>query len=409
MIGNKTDLEGLNFMCDTMGSVKQGIFAKNSDRSPNEPQVVEWYPAAKHEEKKIKATYIEVEQVPYTHGFLLSRPVWLWGGEMGVNDCGVCIGNEAVFTKGAYGKTGLTGMDLLRLGLERSGSATQALSVIIELLERYGQGGNCGYDHDFFYDNSFLIMDKNELYILETAGSQWAYKKLPLGSISNRLQLTNADAFSGERCNFMKKHLEPLYSHFSGSKQRLMQTSGCIEDCITVEDFIKALRTHEEKNRFPLTGGSVTSTCMHAGGLVGDHTTSSMIVELKDTPLVWVTGCSTPCISLFKPYLFGSDVCMPVFLNGDKNAEKYWRERESFHRRVTGMRLPEDFYLELASIQKKWIHDAAGADRKNLKALCVLAPVEESEFYERWLSKLPEKKYGSIRFNRYWAKKNAKL
>ena len=303
MIGNKTDLEGLNFMCDTMGSVKQGIFAKNSDRSPNEPQVVEWYPAAKHEEKKIKATYIEVEQVPYTHGFLLSRPVWLWGGEMGVNDCGVCIGNEAVFTKGAYGKTGLTGMDLLRLGLERSGSATQALSVIIELLERYGQGGNCGYDHDFFYDNSFLIMDKNELYILETAGSQWAYKKLPLGSISNRLQLTNADAFSGERCNFMKKHLEPLYSHFSGSKQRLMQTSGCIEDCITVEDFIKALRTHEEKNRFPLTGGSVTSTCMHAGGLVGDHTTSSMIVELKDTPLVWVQAVQ------LHAFLFLSRIC----------------------------------------------------------------------------------------------------
>jgi dipeptidase len=392
-----------------MGNVELGIFAKNSDRSPNEPQAVEWYPEAKHQERKIKATYIEIDQVPYTHGFLLSRPVWLWGGEMGVNDCGVCIGNEAVFTKGAYGKIGLTGMDLLRLGLERSDSAAQALKVIIEMLEKYGQGGNCGYDHNFFYDNSFLIMDRAELFVLETSGKEWVYKKLKYGSISNRLNLSDGDAFSGESCNFRKKHLEPLYSHFSGSKQRLIQTSSCIEGCRTVEDFMKALRNHESGNDFPLTRGSVKSTCMHAGGLVGDHTTSSLIVELNGTPLIWATGCSTPCISLYKPYLFGGDASAPVFLNGDSNAEKYWRQRESFHRKVIGMRLPDEFYIELNNIQQKWITAARSTDGEGLKALCALAPVEESKFYESWLSKLPKEKYGSGRFNRYWAKKNEKL
>ena len=46
-------------MCDTMGFFHEGsaIFAKNSDRSPNEPQVLEYIPAKDHEETELKVTY----------------------------------------------------------------------------------------------------------------------------------------------------------------------------------------------------------------------------------------------------------------------------------------------------------------------------------------------------------------
>ena len=108
-------------------------------------------------------TYISIPQAERTYAVLLSRPVWMWGAEMGVNEFGLCIGNEAVFTKGAYGKTGLTGMDMVRLALERCKSAKEALELLIELLKTYGQGGNCGYAHDFYYDNAFLLMDRSEL------------------------------------------------------------------------------------------------------------------------------------------------------------------------------------------------------------------------------------------------------
>lgn len=65
----------------------------------------------------LQCTYIEVEQVPKTHAVILSRPSWLWGAEMGANEHGVCIGNEAVWTKEPVGEgEALLGMDLLRWG-----------------------------------------------------------------------------------------------------------------------------------------------------------------------------------------------------------------------------------------------------------------------------------------------------
>ena len=100
------------------------------------------------------------------------------GAEMGFNEYGLNIGNEAVFTKEKKGKDSLIGMDMLRLALERTKKAKEALDLIIELLQEYGQGGNCGYDHNFHYHNSFLIADREEAYVLETAGKYYAAKKV---------------------------------------------------------------------------------------------------------------------------------------------------------------------------------------------------------------------------------------
>lgn len=90
-------------MCDTLVAVGSAtadgvtILAKNSDRQPNEAQLLTHIPRATHRPgSRIKCTYIEVPQVAETYEVLLSRPFWLWGGEMGANEWGVAIGNEAV-------------------------------------------------------------------------------------------------------------------------------------------------------------------------------------------------------------------------------------------------------------------------------------------------------------------------
>uniref|UniRef100_A0A803VF66 Secernin 1 n=1 Tax=Ficedula albicollis TaxID=59894 RepID=A0A803VF66_FICAL len=92
------------------------VFGKNSARPRDEVQEVVYFAAAEHEPgSKVECTYIEIEQVPKTHAVVLSRPSWLWGAEMGANEHGVCVANEAVLTREPASESeALLGMDLVR-------------------------------------------------------------------------------------------------------------------------------------------------------------------------------------------------------------------------------------------------------------------------------------------------------
>jgi secernin len=139
-------------MCDTIVATREAtakgvtIFGKNSNREPNEAHHILSIPASSHRNgSRLSCTYIEIPQVEHTFAVLLAKPFWIWGAEMGVNEKGLAIGNEAVFTKEPYEKgKALIGMDLLRLALERASRAREAIEVITGLLAEYGQGGNGG-------------------------------------------------------------------------------------------------------------------------------------------------------------------------------------------------------------------------------------------------------------------------
>ncbi|MEA4869182.1 MAG: hypothetical protein VB062_00935 [Christensenella sp.] len=396
-------------MCDTLGLLlgSSALFGKNSDRSPNEAQICEYYPARIHDEEEVACTYRLIPEVRETLGVLLSRPTWMWGAEIGVNEAGVAIGNEAVFTKGNYGAPSLTGMDLLRLALERGESAERAVSVIVELLERYGQGGNCGYDHTFYYDNSFLVLDKGKLFVLETCGKNWVVKSYPRASISNRLSIgADGDRYGGGVCDFAKAHSDPLFTHFSGSKQRKEQ-SGCALPSIRSEaDMAKALRTHDDGVANPFAEGSVSSCCMHYGGMVGDHTTASMIVRLNDgTPTVFLTGTSTPCVSLLKPYLFGNPARLPIAQLGGEDALHYWRAAERYRRALIGRVVPGEFYAERDALEQRWMADVS-TDAAEMDELLIRAIAEEAAFYAKYDPQMFAKATCKRSFTNHWQKKN---
>ncbi len=136
-------------MCDTVVVVREGevLFGKNSDRDPNEAQLLDWQPARSHPAgTALRCTWITIPQVRQTHAVLLSRPYWMWGAEMGANEHGVVVGNEAVFTRAPTQAAGLLGMDLVRLSLERATTAERAVDVLRGLLAAHGQGGRAGYD-----------------------------------------------------------------------------------------------------------------------------------------------------------------------------------------------------------------------------------------------------------------------
>ena len=129
---------------------------------------------------------------PGAHAFLGSRPTWLWGVEHGVNEHGVAIGNEKIWTvdRPRDHPPALLGMDLVRLGLERSRSADEALAVLTTLLERHGQGGSGEPDRDEPYFSSFLIADPDGGFVVETSNRTWAARPIGAGAaISNRISL----------------------------------------------------------------------------------------------------------------------------------------------------------------------------------------------------------------------------
>jgi hypothetical protein len=397
-------------MCDTLGVLLDSgaIFGKNSDRSPNEPQVAEYYPARVCDGGDVACTYRRIPQARETLGVLLSRPTWMWGAEIGVNEAGVAIGNEAVFTKGKYGPTSLTGMDLLRLALERGESAEHAVNVIIELLETYGQGGDCGYDHPFYYDNSFLVIDRERLFVLETCQKNWAVKSYRRASISNRLSIgADAERYGGGVCDFAKAHSDPLYTFFSGSKRRKGQSGCALPALETAADMARALRTHDEGITNPFLQGSVSSCCMHYGGMIGDQSTASMIVRLGDgAPTVFLTGSSVPCVSFYKPFRFGNPVRLPVITLGDEAGLNYWRAAERWRRALVGRTVPEEFYAERDAIETGWMAEVSG-DAQAMDELLARALAEEAALYAKYdpasFAAAPVKKA----FQKNWNKKNA--
>ena len=185
-------------MCDTFVALPDAtlggelIFGKNSDRPGGEIQDVVSFPAQQHSAgESLQCTYLQIPQGLQTFAVILSKPRWMWGAEMGANEHGVVIGNEAVWTTEPYAETGLLGMDLVRLGLERGITAYDALQVIVNLMGEFGQGGNCAEHFSMNYHNSYLIADETEAWVLETAGVYWVAEKTTSGtrSISNSLSI----------------------------------------------------------------------------------------------------------------------------------------------------------------------------------------------------------------------------
>lgn len=86
-------------MCDTMVAIGNStadgsvLFAKNSDREPNETHELITIPRLKHSHgDSVRCTYIRIPQVRETFAAFLAKPFWIWGAEMGINEHGVAIG-----------------------------------------------------------------------------------------------------------------------------------------------------------------------------------------------------------------------------------------------------------------------------------------------------------------------------
>lgn len=186
-------------MCDTIvinrrfSDNKQNILAKNSDRPLGECQPLCYFPTGtKRSKPDCVDSFIRYSTAPSAvltgTGFcdggarfavIGSRPYWMDGFEMGANEKGLFIGNEAQGSKcSAETVEGLLGMDMLRCALEAAETAAEAVKILTGLLETFGQNANASMLFDRRYENTFIICDPKNIWLLETAGREWAAKKI---------------------------------------------------------------------------------------------------------------------------------------------------------------------------------------------------------------------------------------
>jgi hypothetical protein len=322
---------------------------------------------------------------------------------MGTNEWGVTIGNEAVFTCEPYAATGLTGMDLLRLALERSQCADDAVQVIVTLLETVGQGGGCGHENRRRrYHNSFIVADTRGAWVLETAGRHHAVEP-----VRGARGISNGLTISG----FADRYSDTIKSYVSGCRCRRQRTETLAAQRPSVAGLISALRDHGEARgvvpSYALLNGGLNVPCVHGGGTVASsQTAASWVADLRPGAVRhWATGTAAPCTSLFKPVA----VDQPLDLGPPPNdrasgpsGNSLWWRHERLHRAMMcdPARLASRYYVQRDAIEAAWLADPP--DSKSAFA-------QGDELLARWTADVLAQERRDVRpgfVRRYWARRN---
>src|SRR5512141_2674997 len=92
-------------MCDTLVALssvtknKNVLFAKSADCEVNEANAVVRIPRRKHVQgETVRITHLVIPQAEETYEVVLTKAFWTYGCEVGINEYGLGMGEEAVFT-----------------------------------------------------------------------------------------------------------------------------------------------------------------------------------------------------------------------------------------------------------------------------------------------------------------------
>lgn len=315
-------------------------------------------------------------------------------------------------------------MDLVRLALIRSKTASHAVTVLTTLFERHGQGGPCSDSmKNWSYHNSFLIADKTEAYVLETAGSLWAAERVTSGyrNISNDLSIrTKIDLMSD---GLMEKAVTLGFwdgvTPFDFSA--VFGTSSADEDeDRRFSEGKKLLGKYSSDNKFDencmmkILRDGPSGICMGCDGSF--VSTSSQVSVLHGgggcQDIHYFTGTPDPEYSAFKPWIFIENVTVlstTSHLSGVKSPEggrngkhALYKEHEKCYRMLVKSKKLKESLMEVENgwiaMTKKLVDDykyAVGKDDDkekrvimeqlwNLFDSCV---TQELEFYGKYVSK----------------------
>lgn len=377
-------------MCDTITAVNSAtgrgevLFGKNSDREYDEAQYLEWIPAATHASgTRLRLTHVEIAQATETYAVLLSKPHWIWGAEIGANEHGLAIGNEAIFsTTEASLADGIIGMDYLRLALERARTTDEGVAVITTLLKQHGQSGNCGFRRPMSYHNAYIIADPHSAVVLETVDREWAVQPIAdYYAISNAMTI---DSFRSEHED-ASKNASGVYRR-ARATELLSERNGQLQ----LTDFFNVLRDHREGSPAPGRPAG-PRICAHLRDYPLGQTTASWVSTLTPSKqLHWVTGTAAPCTGLYKPV----EMTMGLPAHGSRpgaepdNTSLWWRhERLRRYLDASDASLQRQFMSERDRLENSFLRSVDAAEsREDLRHVIAACWREALEFESRWLA-----------------------
>lgn len=343
-------------MCDSFVALPSAtttrttLAAKNADCEINEAQAVLHLPRRTYPDAAmLRATHIVIPQARQTHEVIIDKSFWTWGGEIGLNEHGLAVGNEAIFARSDEASDGLITGDLLRLMLERARNVDEALQVFDGVLTAHGQGGNCELRGNSHFDSSYLVSDNSSAVVIETAGRHWVARKVEgVGAISNAMTI-HADWHSAcaplkpngsGKVDFQRVYEDESKVNAVGAWQRRRVAYDWLkarEGQIGLRTMADLLRQHPE-GYDPAEGEVCTNICMHAGPHPNRfwQACGAMIMDsAPDGAMAWVTATSGTCVSIFKPVYFGAPMPDTGPLPQETHTEgSLWWTHERLHRRA---------------------------------------------------------------------------
>lgn len=336
----------------------QVIFAKNSDRPQEECQPLVMRPSQRHTPGSIlQMQFVSLLQASVTYRHVGSKPWWCQGYEHGFNEHQVVIGNEALPSRlPEVAGPKLIGMEILRLALERSRSAAEAVQTICGLVEKHGQGKFKNEAGVRTYDNIYLCADPREAYIVECAGHDWAVRRVRgsatggpgyatisnigmIGADADRVSATASeaatragliDSMSGRPFVWADVFADRGNSASGIARQCRSQTLlGMAASRIDARTMIRTLSDHSdgqdpdepwvEDVRGPV------SLCVHRlDGPTPGVSAASLVADLcadgSRLPIYWC-GMYSPCMTLFFPVFIEGELPAVLSLGGEKPSD----------------------------------------------------------------------------------------
>ena len=422
-------------MCDTFVALpahtrnQTMLFAKSADCEVNEANALVRIPHQKHiRGEAVRITHLVIPQAEETFEILLTKAFWTYGCEIGVNEFGLSMGEEAVFTTQMDEEVdGIIGPDLMRLGLERARNCREAIHLMTDLLVQYGQGGSAELKGNSHFDSSYILSDPHEAYILETAGREWAVKKVEaVASISNMLGIGSdwdmCSAASGdEKIDWARAYALPEVPPTLGSPVRRAITYNSLAAVlgnISVQKIFEIMR-HHSQGYHPAKAEAHQNICVHAGPQENRWWQADGVMLTDVGPhgvMAWATGTSGTCVSIFKPVFLGMDLPdIGPYPTEHFDPRSLWWKHELLHRRAMADfdHLVPEIRADFDRIEAEFLAQAESvkrgtqAEKKDFMDYCFRLSMDATEAWIARLRKRVDLKFEDPDYHAMWAKLNA--